>query len=336
MPERVLITGAAGFIGSHMVDVFARNTDWDIVAMEGLTYAADVARLSQLNLARGRVRTVFHDLRAPVPDRVKMEIGDVNYVVNVASESHVDRSIEAPAAFILNNVALCCHMLDYARCVSPEVFVQISTDEVYGPAAEPLKHHEWSLHLPSNPYAASKAAQEDIAYSYWRTYNVPVLITNTMNNFGPRQHPEKFLPKAVRCILNGWGIDVHADLSGPKVRPGSRHWLHARTHAEAVLFLLRNVDIRSYRNGGTGPERFNIVGPIELDNLEIVQRAAEVLRRPALTRFVDFHQSRPGHDRRYALDGGKLFRAGFVPSQTFSEDFTEAVRWIADHPEWLK
>lgn len=335
--KHVLLTGGTGFIGHHTVEHLLKETDWNVTIIDALTYAGDMGRLVDIEgFDPTRVRTIWHDLRAPLHDYLIERIGPVDYVINMASGSHVDRSITDPVPFVRNNVDLVLHMLEYARVVQPEKFIQVSTDEVYGPAPEAYKHREWDTILPSNPYSASKAAQEAIAFSYWRTYGVPLAITNTMNNFGERQNVEKYVPLVIQRLLRDQVVQVHAQKVDGEWVPGSRVWLHARNHADALLFLLRDVDFPQYDGiSDDRPFRVNVVGKDEVDNATIVQMVADVLDVPARYECTDFHSSRPGHDLRYALDDTRLRELGWRPPLDLEESFERTVRWFDEHREWL-
>ena len=337
MGTRVLLTGGLGFIGSHTIEHWLKNTDWDIVVMDALRFAGRVERLTEIEgYNPDRVSLVWHDLRSPIHDQLKQTIGDVDYIVNMASDSHVDRSITDPVPFIQNNVNLALNMLEYARDIQPEKFIQISTDEVYGPAPHGHSHKEGEVLRPSNPYSASKASQEMIAFSYWRTYKVPLIITNTMNNFGERQHPEKYVPMVMKKILHKEKIDVHGrERIDGEWDIGSRVWLHARNHADAVQYILENVPPKDYNDDTPEPERFNIAGEKEINNLEIVEMIAEIFKMYPHYELVDFHSSRPGHDLRYSLDGTKLREHGWKAPMTLEESFERTINWTLKHPEWL-
>ena len=327
---RILLTGGTGFIGSHFVEHVLSTTDHELVVLDSLSYAGDVSRLTdQDGYDPKRVKVLWHDLRSPIQSGLRERIGPIDVVVNMASESHVDNSIADPVPFINNNVAVATTMLEYARHgdTRPGVFIQVSTDEVYGAAPTGYSHHEWDPIVPSNPYSASKAAQEAIAIAYWRTYGVPVVLTNTMNNFGERQHPEKFLPIVVRNLTRGKPVPVH--------QGGSRVWLHARNHADALLWLMDQPV--SYYDGGDGsrPDRWNVAGDRDLLNETVVEMAAEALGVEPAMEYVDFHGTRPGHDRRYSLEGSKLKDAGWKPPVTFEESFERCVRWMSKHQQWL-
>ena len=255
-----------------------------------------------------------------------------DYIINVASESHVDRSITDPVPFVKNNVDLVLNILEFAREYKPKKFIQFSTDEVYGVAPEGINHKEWSSIIPSNPYSASKASQEAIAISYWRTYDIPLIITNTMNLFGETQDPEKYIAKAIRQISRGEAITVH----GTPDKIGSRFYLHARNVADAIVFILKNVDPIKYTESvDILPERLNIVGDIELNNLQVVQKIANILGEELKYKFTDFHATRPGHDRRYGLDGTKLRERGWKAPLDFDTSLEKYIKWTFEHPIWL-
>lgn len=329
---KLLLTGGGGFIGSQMLEHFLVNTDWDIVCVASWKHKGTPERVETVLKGhdewRKRVTVITHDLESPFTEMTKKRIGRCEYIVNAAAQSHVERSIEDPVPFVKNNVNLMLTMLEFAREYQPEVFLQVSTDEVYG-AARNHNHKEWEPILPSNPYSASKACQEAIAISYWRTYGVPVVITNTMNNFGETQDPEKYIAKIIRSVLRGETVTVH----GSKETIGSRFYLHARNHADAILFLLRRTPSRF--GDSEYPDRYNVVGDVEMDNLEIASLIADILGRELKYEFVDFHSTRPGHDLRYALDGKKLKDLGWVPPVGFRESLVKYIQWTLNNTEWL-
>ena len=333
--KRLLLTGASGFVGSHVLRHILANTDWQVVCPATYQHKGmyDRLRQSMEGYSVDRVKVFQHDLTAPITPVTAKEIGKIDYVLNVASQSHVDRSIEEPTPFVINNVQLICNMMDWARNSDIEKFIHISTDEVYGPAPAGHAHVEWQdLHLPSNPYAASKAAQENIAFSYWRTYGVPLIITNTMNIIGEMQDPEKFMPKTLSRVLKGETMEIHASPSG---EVGSRFYLHARNQADALLYILNNIDVDDYSDNIDRPKRFHVVGEREVDNLEMAQMIAAAAGKELKYDLVDFHSSRPGHDLRYALDGTLLAQVGWKAPIPLEESLERTVRWTLDHPEWL-
>jgi len=286
-------------------------------------------------------RLVFltHDLSAPFSRIARERLRSVTDIIHFASDSNVDRSIDLPVQVIMNNVAVTCNMLELARSLPRlKTFIQISTDEVYGPADAGYSHREWDPHLPSNPYAASKSAQESIAISYWRTFGVPVVITNTMNNIGERQSADKFLPKIINSVLSGDKIGIHA-VNG---RVGSRHYLHARNHADACRHIIKNQLTVNYEAPGREPpfsglpSRFNVVGDDELSNLDLAKMVAEIVGKDLNYELVDAHSSRPGHDLRYSLNGDKMYESGWVAPVKFRDSLEKTVKWYLRNPEWLK
>lgn len=331
MPERVLLTGIAGFIGSHTAEHLQANTDWDIIGLASFRHRGDALRIDGMDPERV---TIHHaDLTGPISERMAERIGPIDYIINMAAESHVDRSISEPRPFIENNVALAITMLEYARLIKPKFFVQISTDEVYGAAGPGVEYPEWSPILPSNPYSASKAAQEAIAISYWRTYGVPLVLTNTMNNFGERQDPEKMVPMVVRRVIHDEVVTIH----GTREAIGSRFYLHARNHADALLFLLRGELPAKYGEEHVDrPDRFNVVGEREIDNLSLAHMIADLVGRPLRYELVDFHSTRPGHDLRYALDGSKIRNMGWRPPLDLEDSLRRVIEWTQANPEWLR
>lgn len=328
---RVLLTGIAGFIGSHIVEHIQEKTDWEIAGVASFRHMGDALRTEAFDWSR--VKLYSADLTAPISSRQADLIGPIDYIINAASESHVDRSIVEPRPFVENNVSLMVTMLEYAREVRPKAFIQISTDEVYGAAPAGHAHKEWETILPSNPYSASKAAQEALAISYWRTYDVPVVITNTMNNFGERQDTEKMVPMTIARTLAGEEVTVH----GQPGQIGSRFYLHARNHADAVLHLLTTTTPTRFLTGEVDrPDRYNVVGNREIDNLELAEMIAAIIGKPLKYQFLDFHSTRPGHDLRYALDGTKMRDMGWTPPVPLEESLERTIRWTIDHPEWAR
>ena len=339
---RVLLTGADGFIGSHCLEHLLTKTDFDITCICSWAHDGIPERISDSTYFQEHKKRVVHythDLSTPISQILKQRLGQIDHIIHFAADSNVDRSIVDPAGVIKNNVAVTTNMLELARTL-PDLksFVQISTDEVYGAADGDYCHREWDPILPSNPYSASKACQEAIAISYWRTYGVPVVITNTMNNIGERQHPDKFLPMIIRKTLNGDVIPIHA-VDG---KIGSRFYLHARNHADAVLAIInRSEEIPQYPAPGRQaphaqiPMRLNIVGDDELSNLDLVKAVANILGKEPVYDLVDAHTSRPGHDLRYALDGRKAYDWGWVAPVKFHDSLKKTVQWYLENPEWL-
>lgn len=336
MSKKILITGIGGFIGSHCLSHVLVNTDWDVVGIDSWSHkgiSERVAESEHYKANKHRVKIATHNLNAPLSEYLIDAFGKVDYIINFASQSHVDRSIVDPVPFVQNNVNIALNMLEYARFVKPEKFIQISTDEVYGPTDGVHRHPEWSAILPSNPYSASKACQEALAISYWRTYNVPVIITNIMNTIGEMQDREKFIPKVMNKIIRGEKVSIHSDASTGS--PGTRFWLHARNTSDALLYLLRVVEPKRYPDADR-PERFNIVGEEQISNLDIALLTANIMNATLQYELVDAETSRPGHDMHYGLDGKKLKSYGYEFPKNFHDSFTKTIEWTLRNLRWLK
>lgn len=335
---RVLITGGAGFIGHHIIEHILKNTDWDIVSLDRLGISGNYNRLSDVDVwphLGHRVKLVHHDLRSPVNYFVGQQIGNVDYILHLGASTHVDRSIEDPMSFVLDNVVATTNILQFARVVQDNLkaFLYFSTDEVFGPAPKGIAYKEWDRYNSGNPYAAAKAGGEELALAFANTYQFPVIITHTMNVFGERQHPEKFIPMTIQKLLAGKEITIHANKDRSKA--GSRMWIHARNVATGLLFLLDKFESGEIMADGHA-DKFNIVGEREVDNLEMANFIANVVGKPLSYKMVDFHSSRPGHDLRYALDGQKMKSLGWELPIDFEESLRHTVEWYIKNPKWLQ
>lgn len=341
MSKQCLITGGAGFVAHHVIENLIRNTDWNIVSLDRLDFSGNLNRLhdmmEQFDIeTRKRVRIVFHDLRAEMNPMIENQIGPVDYILHLAAGSHVDRSIDFPMEFVLDNVVGTCNILNYARKL-PELkrFIYFSTDEVFGAAPPGVNYGERDRYNSTNPYSASKAGGEELAVAFENTYGLPIYITHTMNIFGDRQHPEKYIPMCIRKIHDGDTITVHSDES--KTVAGSRHYIHAKDVADAMLFLL-NLDPTKLEQdfGGAKCPKFNLVGKEEIDNLSLAKMIADAQGKELKYDMVDFHSSRPGHDLRYALSGDYMRKLGWEPKVALSERINEVVQWTLANERWLR
>ena len=334
--KRILVTGGAGFIAHHTIDTILRETDWDIVSLDRLDYSGNLNRLNEVVMQhpieeRKRVKIVHHDLKAELNPQICSAIGDIDIVAHMAAGSHVDRSIDFPMEFVMDNVVGTVNILEFARKLNNlEKFVYFSTDEVFGPAPEGVKYKENDRYNSTNPYSASKAGGEELVVAYENTYKLPAIITHTMNVFGERQHPEKYIPMCIRKINVGDAVTVHSN--SEKTKAGSRHYIHAKDVASALMFLVNYKG--KLPNSETRCHKFNIVGSTELDNLELAQYIASVQGKSLNYEMVDFHSSRPGHDLRYALDGSKMKNMGWSP-QPVDARLAEVVAWTLSNKQWL-
>jgi len=332
----LLITGAGGSIGCHTLKHALDNTNWNIVSLDSFRHRGLTDRIEVMLQAhpefRSRVRVYTHDLTAPISDLLASKIGEVDHIINMASLSDVHDSILHPVGFIQNNVNVILAMLEYARAVKPKTFLQISSDEVYGPTDGKSFHKEWDPIVPSNPYSASKAAQEVIAIAYWRTYGIPLIIVNLMNNFGEMQSPAKFPAIVQRKVRAGETVTIH----GTDKSVGSRFYIHSRNSADAFLFLLKDTEPHIHVEGTVDkPDRYNIVGDKQVTNVELAKMIASFIGKPLKYELEEFKKSRPGHDHHYGLDGAKLAAFGWKSPMPLEQSMKNVVHWYEDNPEWL-
>ena len=342
MSKTVLVTGGAGFVAHHVIEKILRETDWNVVSLDRLDFSGNLNRLHDMAQdldpsVRKRLKVVFHDLRAEVNPLIRRELGDVNYVLHLAAGSHVDRSIEYPMEFVLDNVVGTCNILNYARDLKNlERFIYFSTDEVFGPAPNGVNYEERARYNSGNPYSATKAGGEELAVAFENTYKMPIFITHTMNVFGQRQHPEKYIPMCIRKVNDGDTITIHSDAS--RTIPGSRHYIHAADVADAMLFLL-NLDPSIKLEADYGDAKcpkFNLVGKEEINNLDLANIIARAQGKELKYEMVDFHSSRPGHDLRYSLSGDYMRSLGWEPKIALSQRITEVVEWTLANERWLR
>lgn len=338
--KKVLITGGAGFIAHHVIYYIIKNTDWEIISLDRLDFSGNLNRLKSIMTDmspsdKKRIKIFFHDLKAEISPWITNGIGDVNYILHLAAGSHVDRSIDYPMEFVLDNVVGTVNILEFAKKQKDlEKFIYFSTDEVFGPAPKGIDYKENDRYNSTNPYSATKAGGEELAVAYENTYGLPVYITHTMNVFGERQHPEKYIPMCIKKIRDGETITVHSDKT--KTIPGTRHYIHAEDVAEAIHFLLKE-DIKSEIDfGGAKCPKFNIVGAEELNNLELAKIIADCQGKKLNYEMVDFHSSRPGHDLRYSLSGKKMKKLGWEPSIKLTERIKQVVDWSLNNNTWIE
>lgn len=338
---RVLVTGGAGFIAHQIIDDILEKTDWEIVTIDRLDFSGNLNRLHDILSVKSpdkakRVKFVFHDLKAEINAQTAALIGDCHYVLHLAAGSHVDRSIEDPMSFVLDNVVGTCNILNYARkyCSNLIRFVYFSTDEIFGPAPKGVMYDERARYNSTNPYSASKAGAEELAVSYFNTYNMPIYVCHTMNVFGQRQHPEKFIPKCIKNIRDGKSIQIHADPITKE--PGSRYYVHVSDVAEALLFLLSLEHIEFEKDyGGAECPKFNIVGKEEIDNLTLAKIISNTMNKELKYELIGFNNSRPGHDLRYALSGELMKNLGWEPKVSLIDRIEEVVNWTLANDMWL-
>jgi dTDP-glucose 4,6-dehydratase len=313
----VLVTGGAGFIGSNFVRyAIAAHADWRVTTLDKLTYAGRVENLEGL-LDHPRHELIKGDIADPSVAAPLVQQSDL--VVHFAAETHVDRSIANAGDFITTDVFGTFVLLDAARQARAlRRFVQISTDEVYGSVAEGSSRETDELR-PRNPYSASKAGADRLAYSYWATYQVPVVITRASNNYGPYQFPEKIIPLFITNALDDRPLPLYGD------GLNERDWLHVLDHCRAIDLLIER---------GTPGEVYNVGGGNHVRNMDLTRRILQLLGRPEslITPVAD----RPGHDRRYSLDSSKLLAVGWRPQIAFDQGLADTVAWYRQHESWWR
>jgi dTDP-glucose 4,6-dehydratase len=313
---RVLVTGGAGFIGSNFVHrLLERHPDTHVVVL-ALTYAGRRENLD--GIPDPSLTFVHGDIRDP--QAVAHAMAGCTHVLNFAAESHVDRSIEQPGEFIQTDVYGVFVLAEEARRVGVQRFIQVSTDEVYGEVLEGEANEDWPL-MPRSPYAASKAGGDRLAYAYWATYGLPVVVTRCSNNYGPRQYPEKLVPLFVTNAIEDQPLPVYG------TGLNRRDWIHVRDHCDALLALCEHPGIEG--------ETFNIGAGHELDVLAITGTILGLLGKPGtLIRHVE---DRPGHDRRYALDFSRITRVtGWRPRVAFEQGIADTVEWFRANEAWWR
>jgi dTDP-glucose 4,6-dehydratase len=333
---RVLLTGANGFVGSHLLDLILAETGWDVVCPVTFQHCGDPFRLTMVRERHdektwNRVKVVTTDLSMPQTRHTMAQFKNVKYILNVASASHVDTSISDPVEFTRNNSGLMSTMLEIARHVQPEVFLHMSTDEVHGPAPKGVYFDEWAPHKPSNVYSATKSAQEALAQAYWRTFQLPIIITRSMNLISPyAQDSDKFLPRIINSLTRGEKLYIHG--SSDRTESGTRHWIDTRDWARAWLFILKNLPPATYPTADE-LDVYHIVGR-ERSNLEIAQRMATIMELPLNYEIVDFHSSRPGHDLAYRMADTRLGKLGWSPQIDIDQTLGDIIDWAKANPEW--
>ncbi len=328
--KRILITGGCGFVGHHFVEHLLKKTDWEIIILDSLTYAGNLNRITDIKVFDPkRIKFVWHDLKSPISETTHRLIGEIDYIVHFAAESHVDRSLEDAVPFALSNVVGTTNLLEYIKRRQKNLkrYIGFNTDEVFGPAPMGVYHKETDKFYPSNPYSASKAGQWAMEFAFAHAFRLPISMTHSMNIIGERQHPEKFVPKTIKAILNNQKVILHG--KGPE-DCSSRCWIHARNVADAILFLLDKAKTE---------ESYNIVGE-EKTVLEMANWICEVIKgrslKPEEIEWVDYHSARPGHDKRYALDGSKLRKMGWFPPVDLESSLKKTVKWSLENKYWLE
>jgi len=314
--QRLLVAGAAGFIGSNFVRHVRRTRpDVEITVLDKLTYAGNLANLIEFDGQPG-YRFVHGDICDA--GLVESLAAEADAIVNFAAETHVDRSLMDPFAFIETDVRGTAVLCEAARSNRHKAFLLVSTDEVYGHVHEG-RSTESDAFRPRSPYSASKAAGEHIAHAYAQSFELPLLVTRGSNNYGPYQYPEKLIPVLVTNAIDGMRLPLYSDGSAV------RDFIYVDDHCRAIDLVLHEAPLGGVYNVGTGAET---------SGLEVAEAVLDIMGKPR--HLIEFVADRPGHDYRYAMDVGKITALGWEPQVTFAEGLERTVRWYQEHPEWWR
>lgn len=315
---RLLVTGGAGFIGNCFIrHILNKHPDYKVYNLDALTYAGNIENLNDV-----KDNPNYKFVHGNICDKklVRELISQVDYVVNFAAESHVDRSITGPEIFIETNVQGTMNLLQASKEIGVERFLQVSTDEVYGSLGATGYFYETTPIQPNSPYSASKASADLLVRAYYETYKLPVLTTRCSNNYGPYQYPEKLIPFFVSLLLKGEKVPVYGD--GLNVRD----WLYVYDHCEAIDVVLHK---------GKVGEVYNIGGHNEKTNMEITKLVLDAMGKDESS--IKYVEDRLGHDRRYAIDNTKIqTELGWEPSVTFEEGIKLTIDWYLQNQDWMK
>lgn len=315
---KLLVTGGAGFIGSTFIkQILHKYKDYKVINLDNLTYCGDLRNLESVS-KNPNYEFIKGDIRdKEIVDNLMQRI---DVCINFAAESHVDRSIEDPESFIETNVLGTYNLLQKAKDHSISLFIQISTDEVYGSLSNSGSFTEENNLLPNSPYSASKASADLLVRSFIKTFDLPAIITRCSNNYGPYQYPEKIIPLFINNALNDLPVPVYGD--GLNVRD----WIYVEDHCKALDLVLHK---------GTPGEIYNIGATNEIANIDLTKIILKQLNKPVS--LIEYVEDRLGHDRRYAINSSKIQNElGWKPEKTFEEGIKETINWYKDNIEWLK
>jgi len=314
--KKILVTGGAGFIGSNFIHyIIKRYAQLIIINLDKLTYAGNMSNIEDLE---GNKNHIFVKGDICDKDLVNELTKGIDIIINFAAETHVDRSIIEAGVFLQTDVFGTFVLLEASKRNKVKLFLQISTDEIYGSIQRGYADERAPL-MPSNPYAASKAAADRLAYSYWYTYQLPVIITRCCNNYGPFQHPEKFIPLFITNAIDNKSLPLYGD--GLNIRD----WIYVEDHCKALEFII---------NKGSCGEVYNISSKQFFTNIQVSKLILAYLKKPeALIKFVS---DRPGHDRRYAISNKKILKLGWRPSVHFKEGLRKTIEWYIKNESWWR
>ena len=319
--KKVLLTGAGGFVGHHTLEHLLKLTNWEVVITDSFRHRGVTDRITSIGCweaEKHRVKLITHDLTVPFSDVMVKEIGDIDYIISMASDSHVDRSILNPEIFLQTNIIGTQVLMDACRKYGIKRYHQVSTDEVYGTLGETGLFTEKTPYAPNSPYSASKASADMVVRAYNETYGLPVNITRCSNNYGPYQFPEKLIPLMINNCLSEKDLPIYGD--GMQIRD----WLHVYDHCTAIDLIIHN---------GRVGEVYNIGGHNERTNVDVVKTIIRELGKS--DDLITYVKDRPGHDMRYAIDPTKIENElGWTPIYNFDTGILDTIKWYLDNKEW--
>ncbi len=327
MKKKILVTGGTGFIASNVIEYFLKETEHDLVSLDRIDMSSDLGRVAKIldenPEYKSRLKVVWHDLKSEINENVSSKIGKVDKILHLAASSHVNRSIQDPLSFVMDNVVGTCNILNFARKINGlQKFLYFSTDEVFGSAPNGVSFSENDRYNCGNPYSASKAGGEELVVSFNNTYNLPTVITHTMNVYGPRQHAEKFVPICIDKISKGEKLTIHCSKDGDKI--SSRSYLHVDDVAQAVDFVSSECEVG---------EKYNIASGRITSNLELAQIVANSLDKELLYKLEYPAEERPGNDLSYNVSGEKLYSLGWKPSITLEDGIRATAQWYLSNAD---
>lgn len=331
----ILITGGAGAIGIHIVSYIMENSDWDVAILDSFQEKYSRKRIVKIlgdNPSwTSRVAVYEHNLISPIPNKLKHNLKNINGIIHLAAMADVPISIREPVNIIKNNIDSTVTILEFARQIKFKFFIYFSTDQVYGPIEKGKTHKEWNSHRPSHPYAASKAASEDICYAYWKSYGIPLTIVNSSNNFGEMQSNTKFASIVQRKLTANEKIIIH----GNKKELGTRFYIHSRNVADALFHIIKINAPDSSQKKVNDPPRYHIVGDKCLSNLDMTKVVAKIINKKFKYQVANFLDEDVAYDLHNGMKDNKLRSSGWKQPSDFISSMTTSVRWHQRNPKWI-
>jgi dTDP-D-glucose 4,6-dehydratase len=326
MNKTILLIGGNGFIGTHCIDWWMRHTDWNIITLDYNIVQLQLLRRLFLGAQRKRrLKVLGHDLTHPISETLLEK--KIDYIVNLAGDTNLEKSVENPVDCCRNNFNIIMHVLEFVRKAYPKMFIHVSTNEVYGKG----EHKEWDSIIPVTPYSGSKAAQEAIAISYWNTYRIPLVLLNTMHVIGEHQPRKRFIPTIIKHIAKNEEVQIFGQsFNGKGFSVGKRNYTDVKCLASAIQFIVENENPRA-----SDPcLRFHVADQQIFDNLSLAETIAAIMGKELNWKFVDKEFVRPGQNETYLLNSDRIRNDGWQQPFTMKESLERIVKWHLDNPHW--